>query len=424
MSPDIDPVELALIGPILMGDEPSLLEVEAVRRLGFLPSHFTSFTCRQIWVTGTKLLDAGSFTQEKLASQCLQDPLFGPTPGERAAWIAEARGMGLFIQMREHASDLMERDLKLQIKAAAQLSDGTSQELMDGLEARLTAIRAKASFKIVDQKLEGCNDVQSELEAMARGENPMKSSGNKLWDQCIGGLPEACSIILAGRPGSGKTSAAEDLIDLNVTRFDSALYIQGELSRSRAIARLACRQARVPFSAFHYRRLTSDQNARLLRRIEEYKRLPLFLIPCRNINAGNVGAMIRYHAKHHNTKLVVLDYVQLMIPPRGQDMRMAVSELTRALKQAANDTGATVVSLAQLGRTVKVGMKPTDSDLKESGSIEQDADTILALWLPEERDDNAKFYQVNWSLLKNRNGAHGTVETIFNGETMTFTRKV
>ena len=416
-----DPVELALIGPILFGDELALSKVDELGNLGFESKHFTSQACQIIWDEVKILLNQGVYTLEKLQSFCLNCKAIHYEPVSRSIFLSEAIKTGSSVTMSENALELMERHLRQETEIAiASVSKVDSGSMLDELESKISVLRSKASTTRKDEKLEACRELHEELDLMIQGKKSMKSSHVQVWDQAFGGLPDANLIVISGRPGGCKTSCAEQIIDAAVRLGEPVLYIQRELSRSRAVGRLACRKIQVPWSRYENKTLTREESLKLKAETTTYEKLPLFLAPAKNCNSYTVSPLIRYHAKHHGVKLVVMDYVQLIDVPKGIEKRIAIGDVTRSLKLAANETKATIIAIAQLSRGMeKTGERPNLSDLKESGDIEQDADVVLAFWLKEDRKDQSR-WPVNWSILKNRNGALGTTEVMFDGPSMSF----
>lgn len=423
-----DPVELSMVGPFLLGEDSALFKMVEISNLGFTSDHFQSRACRSIWTKVLSWIEHGVFTREKLLSHCLKSDDIQLDPPSRSMWIAEACEIGSPIHMVENAIELMERKVRRETEEAIQRLPSESKgasELLDALEFKLSELRLKTLGRNEDEKLAACNELHTELEAMIEGKgSPLEQSNVIPWDQCLAGLPKSQLIVLAGRPGGGKTALAEQVIDEALHRHIPVLYIQRELSRSRAVGRLAARKAGIPWSSFELRRLSKQQAVKLNTSVSLYKELPLFLAPIGTCTGASVASMVRYHAKQHGVKIVVLDHLQLIDSPRGVELRHAIGDVTRALKLAANETGVLAIAISQLSRLQERSeQKPKKSDLNESGRIEQDADVILALW-NKERDDNAIRWPVNWSILKNRNGAEGTVEVIFDGPSMSFLGRI
>jgi replicative DNA helicase len=417
----VDPVELAVIGPILFGDDLAISKVDELGQLGFESKHFTHPACQIVWDKVKEFMNHGVFTLEKLQSFCLNCEGIHQDHVNRALFLSDAIKSGSSLTMAENALELMERHLRQETEVAiASVPKTNANAMLDELESKLSLLRSKGASARKDEKLEACKELHEEIDAMLEGRKRMKSSHVPTWDSAFGGLPEANLVVISGRPGGCKTSCAEQIIDETVRRNEPVLYIQRELSRSRAIGRLACRRARVPWCKFENKTMNKEESLRLKKEVEIYEKLPLFLAPARNCNSFTISPLVRYHAKHHEVKLVVMDYVQLIDVPKGLDKRIAIGDVTRALKLAANETKATIIAIAQLSRnSEKSGDRPSLSDLKESGDIEQDADVVLSFWLSKDRNDQPR-WPVNWSILKNRNGALGDSEVMFDGPSMSF----
>lgn len=422
---DLDPVEKAIVGPFILGDSDCVSGFEDITQLGFKDSHFNSLSMRTAWRRIGDMINEGAYTPERLLSFLNESEAIGANLQERALWVYHVSKCGTIQHLRIHAMDVMEKHLRQEADIAMshlQNKKGSGTEVLNDLELKLSELRGKGALVRKDEKLEACEDLKQEIEAMMNGSSLVRSSYVPIWDKCIGGLPDAKLIIISARPGQGKTSISEQLVDNSARAGIPVLYIQRELSHTNAIGRLACRKASVPWWKVEKRKCSTEESNRLLYEIEKYKTLPLYLNCNGIINGSTIGPIIRYHAKQYGIRLVVLDYITLIDIPKGVERWVAIGELTRAMKRAANDTGCTCIGLAQLGRDQekrkKEHSKPTLSDLRESGNIEQDADIVLGLWVKEESEDSQ--YPVMWTVLKNRNGAKGTTEVLFDGPKMEF----
>lgn len=417
----IDPLESALIGPLLLGLDGIEDAVAATEATGLTPEHFTSSACREAWVQARQWMGEGAYTPDKLFEFALKNSAFGLEVVDRSLWIHDVNLRGNHLSMPTNALAIIERHLRHQTQEAiAGASQGTANEILDQVEASLASLRSKALKTHLNEKEEACRDLHEELNSIERGEQ-LTQTGVRVWDTTLRGLPHSQLIVIAGRPGGGKTSLMEEVNDCLVRKGEPVLYIQRELARTRAIGRLACRKARVPWSKVENRTLTKDELGRLREEVSVYEKLPLYLAPISKCNAATLTPLIRLHAKQHGVRLVVLDYLQLIDVPSKTEKRIAIGDVAHALKLAANETKCTIVAISQLDRGLdRTCSKPTMADLRESGDIEQNADMILALWLKKETEDGASRWPVNWSMLKNRNGGRGTAEFMFDGPSMSF----
>ncbi len=421
----IDPVEKAVLGPILFGESIALEMFERITERGFKAEFFTHRSLRAVWKKASQMILDGNFTTEKLISFALNSEDISEDASERSVWIHEVSKSGITVTMQQNALELMERYLKNKTREEISGVKGeTSSEILEDLEEKITKLRENNIWNRVDEKQDACELLRKEIDSMQAGTSFLNSSGVQIWDKVFGGLPEAQLIILAGRPGDGKTSLSEQIIDANLRKGTPTLYCQRELSRSRAVGRLAARKADVPWWRFEKRCMKPEEMVRLRMSVNQYEKLPLYLNTAQHCTPQMVAPMIRYNAKHYGVKLVVFDYIQLIDIPKGSERYVAIGELTASMKRAANDTGVTCIGIAQLGRGVEKqkGGKPSLADLRESGNIEQDADIILGLWGGKDRGDDAR-YSINWSILKNRNGGLGSCEVMFDGPKMEFLGK-
>lgn len=414
-------IEAALAGPIFTGESLALDYLDQLNISGFNVKAFKSQACAEVWKKATELRAEGTFTREKLLDHCLKSHWFGPTPYDKSIAVSEIVKHGIAFSMNEHAAILMNRLAAEDVREAlAHVETDPDSIDIDGIEGKISEIRSRQLTKAVNEKEAACAELLEEMAALQRGENSMPMTGVQVWDQVLGGLPPAQLIVVAGRPGGGKTSLSEQIIDAGVRNGTPVLYIQKELSRSRAVGRLAARKAGVPWSKVEMRKLSQPEISRLQRSIGEYEKLPLYLAPAASSTTANIASLVRFHAKQNRVRFVVFDYVQLVTVPKGMERRNVIGDITRALKLVANETGVTVIAIAQLSREAERSeTKPTLSHLKESGDIEQDADVVLALWNSEDRAERSR-WPVNWSILKNRNGPQGTVEVMFDGPEMSF----
>lgn len=234
-----------------------------------------------------------------------------------------------------------------------------------------------------------------------------------LWglDRDLGGLQDGNLIILAGRPGTGKTALACQIArEVADTQKPVALFSL-EMSRAELALRLMCTLAGL--STHRVRRMdyemTGEDWQKLLWAEDQLKALPLYVLDTDVSTIEAVRARARKLAKQKEIGLIVVDYIQLMTTRRSlPDRQQEVAEVSRSLKQLARDLEIPVLACAQLNRELEHRGDPTPrlSDLRDSGQIEQDADIVLFLH-PNLQPSKAD--EVNCIIAKHRNGPTGTV---------------
>ena len=215
-------------------------------------------------------------------------------------------------------------------------------------------------------------------------------------DRLLGPAKPKQLIILAARPGMGKTACALSYAIGAARGGHGVLFISLEMSSTELGARMAADicfdgQGGVPFSAISGGSGISKDNLRRVRQAqEEAQDLPLRIIDVGSITIGRLGMMVRRHQRRmaaagQKLELVVVDYLQLVRPDHRASAYEAVSEVSRGLKAIAKTHGVAIMALAQLSREVekRPDKLPQLSDLRDSGQIEQDADAVLFLMRPE-----------------------------------------
>jgi replicative DNA helicase len=192
-----------------------------------------------------------------------------------------------------------------------------------------------------------------------------------------------------------------------------------EMGRNEITMRLLSAEARVPLHHMRTGRLTDDDWTRLARRMGEVSNAPLFIDDSPNMSMMEIRAKCRRLKQRHDLKLVVLDYLQLMTSgKRVESRQQEVSEFSRAIKLLAKELEIPVIAISQLNRgsEQRTDKKPQMSDLRESGSIEQDADMVILLHREEMYErESPRAGEADFIVAKHRNGPTATITVAFQG---------
>lgn len=237
-------------------------------------------------------------------------------------------------------------------------------------------------------------------------------------DAKIAGLGAGDLVIIAGRPGMGKTAFALS-VALNVSRRGPGVAIfELEMSREQLIDRALCIEAEVDTIAMRTGKMEQYDVNKLGEAAGPLTDLPLYIDDRPGLTIGQLIGRARRLKRRHDIGLLVLDYMQLMtFQGRRENRQVEVSDISRGLKLMAKELGIPVIALSQLSRAVEQRAgehRPQLSDLRESGSIEQDADLVLFLYREEvygETDSNKGRAEV--IIGKQRNGPTGIVPIAF-----------
>ena len=272
-------------------------------------------------------------------------------------------------------------------------------------------------------------EIYGEQKARAAGEELQVTTGIDEFDRGLGGLFKGELLVLAGRPSMGKTALALHMALAAARKGKRVCFFSLEMTERQLISRLLCTISGVEPDKLRFKLLNADERARLGAASEELDRLPLFLNYCSGCNFEEIRA--KTMALHRRTALdlIVIDYLNLIqINPaaRGEvrdTMDLALGDVCRRIKNLVMEAGVAGLLLAQLNRNceARTDHVPVMSDLRNSGEIEQIADSIAFVYRPEHyqeyydkttKEDMRGVGQLFIS--KNRNGATGEVRFRYN----------
>jgi len=239
-------------------------------------------------------------------------------------------------------------------------------------------------------------------------------------DALTNGLHPGQLIVVAARPGLGKSTMALDVVRSATIKHNlPAAIFSLEMSKIEITMRLLSAEARVPLHHLRSGRLSEDEWTKLARRIGEVSEAPLFIDDSPNMTMMEIRAKARRLKQRHDLRLIVLDYLQLMSSAKRVESRQQeVAELSRGLKLLAKELEVPVIAVSQLNRgpEQRTDKRPQLSDLRESGSIEQDSDVVILL----HRDDyyekeSARAGEADFIVAKHRNGPTDVITVAFQG---------
>jgi replicative DNA helicase len=244
-------------------------------------------------------------------------------------------------------------------------------------------------------------------------------TGFKDLDNLLGGLKAGELIILAGRPSMGKTAFATNIcnnIALNEKNGGAVLFISLEMPYEQICFRIISSLSNVPLNNLLHAKITPKAVKDCLQSIEIFKNMPLYIYDSAFLTPGTFRSIVRQMKRQFNIGVVIVDYLQLMESGSKYESReQEISKISRSLKLVAKEISIPIIALSQMSRDIEKrtsSLEPKLSDLRGSGSIEQDADVILFLF----REDN----DIKVSVAKNRNGALGIFTLRYIPEITTF----
>ena len=400
--------------------------VELVPDDFYRPANKTLFSAMQEMYSRTLPIDAVSLIDFLKSMEKLE-----AVGGE--AYILELMGQTLSLVSWQHHAGIVRRDSMLreiigatnQINALAYSAPTDTKEVIERAESMLLSVTSrevKSSYKsLTEFMIEAYNE--AEEVCAAGGEAHGVPTGYPSLDRMLMGLREGQLVIIGARPAVGKTSFALNLALNAASEGYTVAFFSLEMSGKEIAQRFICAHAQINMSNFRTGRISPQEWAN----INEATQVSRAWTSSSTTRPAPRSPRIRAKARRmlHNKEkaVVILDYLQLVSPPAGrraENRSVEVSEMSRALKIMAKELAVPVISLSQLSRAVesRTGKRPQLSDLRESGSIEQDADIVMFLDRSSNeqeagRDDRPPEGITRIIVAKNRSGPIGDVDLVF-----------
>jgi len=296
-------------------------------------------------------------------------------------------------------------------------SDGAEvNEIVDRAQAAIyevTERRTSEDFIPLEELLQPTMD---EIDAIASrgGDAQGIPTGFTDLDEYTNGLHAGQMVIVAARPGVGKSTLGLDFARAcSIKQAQTSVIFSLEMGRTEIVMRMLSAEARIRLQDMRGGRMSDDDWTRLARRMSEISEAPLFIDDSPNMTMMEIRAKARRLKQRNDLQLIVVDYMQLMTSGKKVESRQQeVSEFSRQLKLLAKELEVPVVAISQLNRgpEQRNDKRPMLADLRESGSLEQDADIVLLVSRPDawERDD-PRAGEADLILAKHRSGPVGTV---------------
>jgi replicative DNA helicase len=292
--------------------------------------------------------------------------------------------------------------------------EGEVDDAVNAAQAEVHAVterRAAEDYIQLSELLPAAFDEIEKISSGVMGEGV--KSGFKDLDALTHGFHPGNMIVLAARPAVGKSTLGLDIARYaSIHKGDTSVIFSLEMSRSEITMRMLSAEARVPLNNIRAGSLTDEEWARMARRMGEISEAPMFIDDSPNLSLMEIRAKARRLKQRHNLKLIVIDYLQLMTSgKRVENRQQEVSEFSRQLKLLAKELNVPVIAISQLNRSPeqRSDKKPMLSDLRESGSIEQDADVVILLHRDDLYDQQNRSGEADLIVAKHRNGPTRTI---------------
>lgn len=425
--------EQSVLGSILMQPDciNQVMDVLAANHF-YLPEHQAIFRVMTARSLASQVIDVVTILEDLKAEG------FFSTQNGKEYLIKLAQMVPSITNVRTYATIVKEKaDVRRLITISREIIDDAMDPaiqpsvLLDSAEQKIYEIRQErrnGGLRPIAEVINEAYDTFAKLTSPERDQYIGIPSGIASLDVLTTGLNRSDLIIVGARPGMGKTSFALNIArNVALQQKRTVIFFNLEMSCEQMVNRLLSSEARVSGKKLRTGELTDDEWTRIAQAGATLCQAPIFLDDTASITVPEMMSRVR---RIENPGLVVIDYLQLMHAAKKTDNRVQeVSEITRSLKIMAKELQIPVMVCAQLARTTEKqsNHRPALADLRESGSIEQDADQVLFLYREEyyknEKDEPDKVQTGTSEVIvaKNRHGELGTVNLAWSGEFTTFT---
>jgi replicative DNA helicase len=296
-----------------------------------------------------------------------------------------------------------------------------ANELLDRAESEVFALTQKhltRTFTPVREALAESFDRLDELHKQAEGLRGVPT-GFKDIDDTLAGMQRSNLLILASRPGVGKTSLSLNIAQNLAVNFKRPVgFFSLEMSREELVDRLLVAQADIDAWKLKTGKLSEEDFTKLSNAMGELAEAPLYIDDTPALSILEMRTKARRLQVESGVELIIVDYLQLARSRQLENRVQEVTEISQGLKNLARELKIPILAVSQLSRAVEQrGTKrPQLADLRESGALEQDADVVMFIW----REDEEKIENVTLDVAKHRNGPLRSIKLFFKGDRIKF----
>ncbi|MBX7162504.1 MAG: replicative DNA helicase [Saprospiraceae bacterium] len=424
IQPQANDMEEAVLGAIMLDKNAINEALEVLRPESFYkPVHQKIFAAMMTLFNMTQPIDVLSVTEQLRKTQTLEEVGGVPFILELSNKVSSSANVGHYARIvsQKYLQRELIRVSTLVIKDAFEDSKDVF-DMLDSAEQNLYAITDKNLRRGYESVGSLAYQAQKQLEILSQNADQVVGvpSGFPDLDKITSGWQKSNLIIVAARPGVGKTSFTLALAKNAAMDYKKPVALFSlEMNNLELVNRLISMHAEVNGSSLRSGKLSDDEWTGIHHAIQELSEVPIYIDDTPSLNIFELRAKCRRLHQHHNVSLIIIDYLQLMTlgtnDKRGS-REQEISSISRALKSLAKELNIPVIALSQLNRAAEMhgSKRPQLSHLRESGAIEQDADMVLFIHRPDYWDNAADMPDVpkgytELIIAKHRNGSVGSI---------------
>ena len=342
-----------------------------------------------------------------------------------ANYVPTAANIVYHAQIVKEKSELRHLiDAATEIASAAYEATDDVKDIMDDAEKKILAVAANQTGGAFEPIRRLVIDTIGRIETLYENQGGLTgiSTGFRALDRDTSGLQKSDLILVAARPSMGKTAFTLNIATYAALHGHTVAFFSLEMSKEQLVQRMLCSEGGIDSQRLRTGQLEDGDWDKLIATADRISKASIFIDDTAGINIMDLRSKARRLKAEHGLDLIVIDYLQLMqgrTKSNNDNRQQEISEISRSLKALARELDVPVVALSQLSRSVesRTVKKPMLSDLRESGSLEQDADIVMFLYREDYYDQETERKNITEVIIaKHRNGPIGTIELFFQKE--------
>lgn len=382
---------------------------------------------RLIWRQIARIIDANKPADVVTVAEALESSGQLDNAGGLAYLAEIAQNTPSTANIRRYAEIVRGRALRRNLLAAIdEIGQGIHHgdditDLLEKAQDRILSIGDKSQTNVPVHVTEIAMERLNVIDERFAGNDDGMSTGLTDVDEKLGKIRPGDLVVIAGRPGMGKSAYAMQLLRSMGTAEKPALFFSLEMSAGQLVDRMLSSEGRINLKKFRTADFHDEDWHGLTVAIGKINDIPLYIDDNSN-SLGQIMSTMRTFKRRHGLGVVAIDYIGL-VESSGDTREQEIARITRALKLAAKRFGCPIIALSQLNRKLedRADKRPVMSDLRESGAIEQDADSILMLYRDEIYNPDSDHKGTCEVLIrKNRHGETGMVPVVFRADLVRF----